>query len=201
MNPSKQAKIFDKHAKIYEKRRYKSTIDTKFRKKLLASASGNILEVSVGTGTNFPLYRNVTSLTAVDFSSEMVRYAKEAAREVSYDCTVMHEDVEKLVFQENQFDTIVSTLSMCSYPNPEFVLEQMGKWCKPNGQILLFEHGISSKKIAARLQEKIDPLFSERVGCHLNRDIVGMVDERLEITNVESHLMGIFHLIWATPYN
>ncbi|MDP4550564.1 class I SAM-dependent methyltransferase [Alkalihalobacillus macyae] len=200
MNPSKQAEIFDKHARLYEKRRNKSTIDTKFRKKLLASASGNILEVSAGTGTNFSLYRNVTSLTAVDFSTEMVRYAKEAAKEVSYDCTVIQEDVEKLVFRENQFDTIVSTLSMCSYPHPDFVLEQMGQWCKPGGQILLFEHGISSNKVAARLQEKLDPLFSEKIGCHLDRDIIGKVNERFEVTRVDSHLMGIFHLIWATPF-
>ncbi|TKD72104.1 class I SAM-dependent methyltransferase [Pseudalkalibacillus hwajinpoensis] len=200
MNPTKQAKIFDKHAKLYEKRRNKITIDTKLRKKLLANASGNILEVSAGTGTNFPLYRNVTSLTAVDFSPEMVRYAKGAAQEVSYDCTVIQEDVEELMFQENQFDTIVSTLSMCSYPNPDFVLGQMSRWCKPGGQILLFEHGISSNKVAARLQEKLDPLLSERIGCHLDRDIIKLVNNKLKVTKVESHLMGTFHLIWATPY-
>ena len=154
MNPSKQSKIFDKHARMYEKRRNKTTIDTKFRKKLLADACGDILELSAGTGTNFPLYQKATSVTAVDFSQEMVRYAKAAAEEVSYECTIIEEDVEKLVFESNQFDTVVSTLSMCSYPHPEFVLEQMARWCKPGGQILLFEHGISSNKVDGTIAEK-----------------------------------------------
>ena len=199
MNPSKQSKIFDKHARMYEKRRNKTTIDTKLRKKLLTDASGDILELSAGTGTNFPLYQNAKSLTAVDFSQEMIRYAKAAANEVPYKCTIIEEDVEKLTFEADQFDTVVSTLSMCSYPHPEFVLDQMATWCKPGGQILLFEHGISSNKIAARLQEKLDPFLSEKIGCHVDRDILQLVtNSSVRINRVENHLLGTFHLIWAS---
>ncbi len=199
MNPSKQSKIFDKHARMYEKRRNKTTFDTKLRKKLLANASGDILELSVGTGTNFPLYQNATSLTAVDFSQEMIRYAKAAVHEVPYKCTIIKEDVEKLIFEANQFDTVVSTLSMCSYPHPDYVLDQMARWCKPGGQILLFEHGISSNKIAARLQKKLDPFLSEKIGCHVDRDILQLIsNSSLHINRVENHLMGTFHLIWAS---
>ncbi len=199
MNPSKQSKIFDKHARMYEKRRNKTTIDTKLRKKLLADACGDILELSAGTGTNFPLYQKATSVTAVDFSQEMIRYAKAAAEEVSYKCTIIQEDVEKLAFETNQFDTVVSTLSMCSYPHPEFVLEQMARWCKPGGQILLFEHGISSNKVAARLQKKLDPILSEKIGCHVDRDIIQLVtNSSLHINRIEHHLLGTFHLIWAS---
>ncbi|WP_161797348.1 hypothetical protein [Guptibacillus hwajinpoensis] len=50
------------------------------------------------------------------------------------------------------------------------------------------------------MQEKLDPLFSQKIGCHLDRDIIGKVNERFEVTRVDSHLMGIFHLIWATPF-
>ncbi|WP_371018403.1 class I SAM-dependent methyltransferase [Pseudalkalibacillus sp. JSM 102089] len=184
---------------MYEKRRKKTTIDTKFRKKLLAKASGDVLELSVGTGTNFPLYPNIRSLTAVDFSEEMVRYAREAAKETRYPCTIIEEDVEVVVFKENSFDTVVSTLSMCSYPHPNVVLEQMAKWCKPGGQVLLFEHGISSNRIVSHLQKKLDPVLSEKIGCHVDRNIVQLLENSsLRVTAVDSHFLGIFHLVFAT---
>ncbi|MDO6654286.1 class I SAM-dependent methyltransferase [Anaerobacillus sp. 1_MG-2023] len=184
---------------MYEKRRKKTTIDTKFRKKLLAKASGDVLELSVGTGTNFPLYPNIHSLTAVDFSEEMVRYAREAAKETRYPCMIIEEDVEVVGFKENSFDTVVSTLSMCSYPHPNVVLEQMAKWCKPGGQVLLFEHGISSNRIVSHLQKKLDPVLSEKIGCHVDRNIVQLLENSsLRVTAVESHFLGIFHLVFAT---
>lgn len=199
MNPTKQAKIFDTHAKMYEKRRKKTTIDTKWRHKLLAKADGDILELSAGTGTNFPIYQNISSLTAVDFSMEMVRYAREAAKETTYPCTVLHNDVEKLEFEENTFDTVVSTLSMCSYPHPAYVLEQMAKWCKPGGQVLLFEHGVSTNPLVGKLQKKVDPFLSERIGCHVDRDMLDYVKHSsLHVSRIESHLFGMFHLIFAT---
>lgn len=199
MNPTKQAEIFDSHAKIYEKRRKKTTIDTKWRYKLLAQAEGDVLELSAGAGTNFPIYQNISSLTAVDFSMEMVRYAKEAAKETTYPCTVFLDDVEKLNFEENTFDTVVSTLSMCSYPHPAFVLEQMAKWCKPGGQVLLFEHGVSTNPMLEKIQKQVDPFLSERIGCHVDRDMLGYVKHSsLKVNRMESRLFGVFHLIFAT---
>ena len=201
MNPTKQAKIFDTHAKMYEKRRKKTTIDTKWRHKLLANAGGDILELSAGTGTNFPIYQNISSLTAVDFSLEMVRYAREAAKETTYPCTVLHKDVEKLEFEKDTFDTVVSTLSMCSYPNPAFVLEKMAEWCKPGGQILLFEHGVSTNPAVGKLQKKLDPFLSERIGCHVDRDMLDYVKHScLHVNKIESHLLGMFHLVFATKH-
>lgn len=199
MEPSKQSEVFDKHAKFYRDRRKKRTIDTKYRERLLELAHGDILELSVGTGTNFPIYKNATSITAVDFSREMVHYAREAADEVEIDCKVIHEDVEKAAF-DRQFDTVVSTLSLCSYPQPEYVLEQMSKWCKPGGQVLLLEHGISSNRMTAKVQTIVDPHIEPFLACHIDRDILDLVqNSSLEIKKVESHLMGVFHLIWATP--
>ncbi|WP_166001136.1 class I SAM-dependent methyltransferase [Bacillus sp. Cs-700] len=199
MNPTKQAKIFDTHAKMYEKRRQKTTIDTKWRRELLAKADGDILELSVGTGTNFPIYQNISSLIAVDFSIEMVRYAREAAKETTYPCTVLHKNVEQLEFEENTFDTVVSTLSMCSYPHPAFVLEKMAKWCKPGGQVLLFEHGVSTNPLVGKLQTQLDPFLSERIGCHVDRDMLEYIKQSsLHVNRIESHLFGMFHLIFAT---
>ena len=129
----------------------------------------------------------------------MVRYAREAAKETTYPCDVLLEDVEELNFEENKFNTVVSTLSMCSYPHPEFVLDQMAKRCRPGGQVLLLEHGVSTKPIIANLQKKLDPFLSERIGCHVDRDKLEIVKHSsLHITKIESHFFGVFHLVFPT---
>ncbi|WP_226658764.1 class I SAM-dependent methyltransferase [Pseudalkalibacillus hwajinpoensis] len=125
-------------------------------------------------------------------------YAREAAKETTYPCAVLLKDVEKLDFEGNKLDTVVPMLSMCSYSHPDFVLEQMAKWCKPGGQVLLLEHGVSTKPIIAKIQKKLDPLLSERIGCHVDRDMLEMVKHSsIHITKIESHFFGMFHLVFA----
>jgi len=56
-------------------------------------------------------------------------------------------DAEKIDFPKDTFDSIVSTLSLCSYRDHIRMLNNFNKWCKPDGGIYLLEHGLSSNKI------------------------------------------------------
>ncbi|MFP3360277.1 class I SAM-dependent methyltransferase, partial [Planococcus sp. SIMBA_143] len=78
-------------------------------------------------------------------------------------------------------------------------LEKMAKWCKPGGQVLLFEHGVSTNPLVGKLQTKLDPFLSERIGCHVDRDMLEYVKQSsLHVNRIESHLFGMSHLIFAT---
>ena len=77
----------------------------------------------------------------------------------------------------HSFDTIVSTLSLCSYKNPLNLLEKLNRWCKPDGTILLLEHGIGSNILVTTLQRALNPLLYRIYGCHQTRDILGLVRE------------------------
>lgn len=95
---------------------------------------------------------------------------------------------------------MVSTLSMCAYVDPIRVLQQMNRWFADHGRILLLEHGKSSVLPIAWLQDLFDPLQVRTIGCHTNRDILGLVSRSpLIIEQHESHLFGMIHLIWAKP--
>ncbi|MFD2706914.1 class I SAM-dependent methyltransferase [Salibacterium lacus] len=201
MDIQRQRKLFDRQAEKYAKRVGKRGADHKWRKRLLSEAEGNILEISAGAGTNFPYYPGDASITAVDFSPAMLEKARETAQKENKKVTAfISGNVETLDFPEHSFDTIVSTLSMCAYPNPDHVLRLLSTWCHKDGRILLLEHGVSSNRVLAKLQDAFDPVFTKRVGCHINRDLMTLVHQAPVTIQREEHaLFGAVHLIWAKP--
>jgi ubiquinone/menaquinone biosynthesis C-methylase UbiE len=194
-------KLYNNQAKQYARlRKRKNGFDQKWRRELLAFARGNILEVSVGAGANFKFYPPDSNITGVDISPAMIEKAKEAAMETGISARFMVSAVEELEFQPQSFDTIVSTLSVCAYPDPVNVLQKMNGWCKKEGSILLMEHGQSSYKLLQWVQHAYDPLQYRFIGCHADRNILQVVQQAgLEITKCERKFMGIIYLVWAKP--
>ncbi|RAZ81300.1 class I SAM-dependent methyltransferase [Planococcus halotolerans] len=194
-----QSRKFDKQANKYDKlRTHDKTF--KYRQKIFTDIQGEVLEVGIGVGLNFPLYNRDVELTGVDFSEEMLKRARQAAKEYPFKTTLIQEDVEMIDFPENSFDVIVSSGTLCGYQNPLAVLDNFQKWCRPEGKILLLEHGISSNKPLSWLQKSLDPLAVKMVGCHANRDISGLVkSSKLNFAREERYLAGNVYLIWAKP--
>lgn len=198
MDNEKLIRKFDKQANLYEIRRKKQT-EREWREKLIGSAGGDVLEVAVGTGANFPYYPKGIKLTAADFSPGMLAKAAVASAEYGIRASLIQSDVASLDFPEHYFDTIVSTLSFCGYDDPLAVLDQFNRWCKPGGQILLMEHGISSNRLVGGMQTLLNPMLRRIVGCNFNRDIAGMLRSKLHIDTMESYMLGTVHLVWAKP--
>lgn len=200
MEIDRQIKVFDKQAKRYAKPLKEKSYEYRWRKELLRSAKGNILELSVGAGTNFQFYPKDANITAVDFSPYMIEEAKAKALEEGLDVEFITANVEEAVLEAGRYDTVISTLSLCSYPNPEKVLELMAYWSRPNGKILLLEHGISKNPVYAWVQNKANSFLLKRLGCHQNRDIVKLLGASSLLTNKrESFWLDSVHLIWASP--
>ena len=78
----------------------------KKRTALLKHAYGNILEIGIGEGTNLPLYATVEAYP---------RKLKDSAIEVA----LFSESAAALHFDDNTFDTVVSTFSLCSVDDLE----------------------------------------------------------------------------------
>jgi len=199
MNRQSLIKKFNKQAEKYDKRR-KNDPMSRFRRRIFREAEGNVLEVAIGSGLNFPFYSRGIELTGVDFSPEMLKKAEHAAKEYPFQTTLIQNDVERLDFNENSFDTIISSTSFCAYQEPVNVLNKFQKWCKPEGKILMLEHGISENKLLAGMQKMIDPLALRIVGCHQNRNISAVVEKSdVMLTKEERYLAGSLYLIWAKP--
>lgn len=198
MKKEKLIKKYDKHVKIYENNISNPTL-ANWRSVIIPHAYGKVLEVGVGVGANFPFYQKENvAITAVDFSQEMVRSAEQTAQYYSLDVNFLVKDVRDLQFEPNSFDCIVSTLTLCSYPDPINVLNKFHEWCNKDGQVLLMEHGLSSLTSISLLQKFIDPLFVKVAGCHCNRNIIELIEQsNLQINKVERNMKDIIYLIWA----
>lgn len=199
METKNHIKKFDKQVDVYVRMRENDKF-SKYRSKIFNEAEGDVLEVGVGTGLNFPYYHQVNKLTAVDFSEPMLAEAEKEAGRYPFSAEFICSDAEVLEFEENSFDTIVSSLSFCSYNNPVKLLNKFNLWCKEGGQILLLEHGLVKFKVFQMLQRAIDPLTMHMIGCHQNRDIEKLAaSSNLEIINVDRHVIGALYLIKAKP--
>lgn len=199
MEKQKLVSIFDRQATQYDKKR-EDPKQKRWRQNLLSHTKGEVLELAVGTGANFPFYPQEVKITATDFSEAMIEKAQRAAKEHRLNVDFICSDIEEMNFPDQSFDTIVSTLSFCSYNDPLMVLDKINRWCKPDGKILFMEHGISSNLIANTILKAFNPLLYRVYGCHYTRDILGLIEESgIQIDKVESYWLNMVHLIWAKP--
>jgi len=172
----------------------------KKRKKLFALATGHVLDVGCGYGMNFPYLINATHITGIDFSSVMLHKAREIIQGMSMPIDLREGDAEALQFADQSFDTVISSLSTCSFYNPHIALKEMQRVCKPQGKILLLEHGRSNWNWLGRYQDQHVHQQIEIGGCRWNQEPQELVKEAgLKIVQSERSLIGIFHTIVASP--
>jgi ubiquinone/menaquinone biosynthesis C-methylase UbiE len=172
----------------------------RLRRRLLSRARGKTLEVAVGTGKNLGCYPPDVELTGVDLSSAMLARARSHAQRLGRAVTLAEMDAEHLDLPDGAFDTVASTLSLCTIPDSQRALREMARVCAPDGRILLLEHGRTSVGVLARLQDRTAGLHARVAGCIWNREPLALVrGAGLRIVAHSRHVLGVFHLIEAAP--
>jgi ubiquinone/menaquinone biosynthesis C-methylase UbiE len=172
----------------------------KLRRRLLEQASGRILEIAAGTGKNLSYYPESGHITTIDLSAQMLDVARRRANRLGLKVEFALADAEALPFSDKSFDTVVSSLTTCTFPNPVVALKEMARVCRTNGRILLLDHGRSDRKWLARWQDRRDEPHAKQLGCHWNREPLKLVhDAGLKVLSAQRTFFGIFHEIEATP--
>lgn len=170
----------------------------KLRKAVVSAASGKVLEVAVGTGKNLYYYRSDCEIVAVDLSGEMLKVARERAAKLQRDVRFSLADADDLPFRNGCFDTVVSTLSTCTFPNPSKALREMVRVTKPSGRILLLEHGRSNREWLGRWQDHHKDMLLKPFGCHWNREPLELTKKAgLRIVRARRSFFGMVHRIEA----
>jgi len=171
---------------------------SRLRHQFLKRARGRVLEVAIGTGASLHSYGRDADLTGVDISGEMLDQARKRAERLSREIDLFEMDAESLQFADSSFDTVVSSLSLCTFPDPSRALQEMARVCRDDGKILLFEHGISNRGWLARWLDRHDESHSQGFGCHWNRNHLSQVKEAgLTIYSIERRLLGVIYAIEA----
>lgn len=157
------------------------------RRKLLAAASGRVLEVGAGTGFNLPYYpETVEDLTVTDGMEGMLRRAERRAVESGRHVTTTRAPVEDLPFEDGSFDTVVGSLLLCSVDDQDRALAEIRRVLRPGGQYLFLEHVRSQDPKVAHSQDRWEGVWGViAMGCHPNRDTLPRIESIFEIVELE----------------
>ena len=138
------------------------------RRALIAQASGRTLEIGAGTGLNAAHYPDrVTDLVFAEPEAPMAaRLRARVARG-----KVVEAPAEGLPFPDDSFDTVVSTLVLCTVDDTAKAYAEIGRVLAPGGRLLLLEHVRSEDPKLAKWQDRLHgPWHWVGRGCHCNRD-------------------------------
>ncbi len=190
----RQAPRFDRQMAFWERVLFSGD-----RQWACAQASGDVLEVAVGTGRNLDHYPADVHLTGIDLSPEMLARARERASKVRPDANLREADAQQLPFDDASFDTVVCTFSLCSIPDDRVAVAEMARVLRPGGRLLLVEHVASPNRPVRAVQWLLHQV-THRFFCeHMLREPRRAVrGAGLEIIRAERRRAGIVDRIAAT---
>ena len=171
-----------------------------YRRQLFGDAEGRVLDVACGTGANFPYLPSTVDLVGVDVSPEMLTKARNRLERLEVEGMLHEMDAQALEFDDASFDTVISSLSTCTFPDPVAAIEEMDRVCKPTGRILLLEHGRSDVGPLARFQDWRADAHYASAGCRWDQEPLELVlSVGLPVREASTHVLGIITLIEARP--
>ncbi|HEX3238255.1 MAG TPA: class I SAM-dependent methyltransferase [Gaiellaceae bacterium] len=159
------------------------------RENLLAEANGRVLEIGGGTGVNLRYYDGLDSLVVTEPEPAMLRRLHDRVRGEATQAEIVQAPAEDLPFEDESFDTVVSTLVLCGV-DQERSLGEVRRVLRPGGLLLFLEHVRSDDPALARLQDRMNRLNRFLVGCECNRatltaiEAAGFTISRVERTTM-----------------
>jgi len=171
------------------------------RRRLLATATGRVLEIGGGTGLNLRHYRpdRVSSLVVLEPDAAMRARLVRRATSVALPLEVRGEAVDDADLPETGFDTVVATLTLCCLPDPARAAASIARWLAPGGRLLFIEH-VRAIGVRGWLQGAATPLWSKVAGgCHLDRDTLQTLrDAGLAVSDCERFALPAGGPLFAT---
>jgi ubiquinone/menaquinone biosynthesis C-methylase UbiE len=165
---------------------------TEERKKALAGVTGDVLEVGFGSGHNLPCYPPaVRRVVAVDPSTQSAKLARKRIAASRFAVEYLPLAGEKIDAPDASFDSVVSTFTLCTIPEPDAALSQMRRVLKPGGRFFFVEHGRSPELEVQRWQDRLNPFQRFACGgCNMNRDIERLVrDAGFDFDEIDKYYM------------
>ncbi|MBK7136163.1 MAG: methyltransferase domain-containing protein [Rhodocyclales bacterium] len=162
---------------------------SKQRMKVIPQAQGRVLEIGLGTGLNLPFYDTgrVSELVGVEPSLTMHHLAMKRSHAARLPVELVGIGAERLPLADHVFDTVVSTYTLCTIPDPVLALREVRRVLAPGGRLLFSEHGRAPDESVRKWQTRIQPVWGKfSGGCHLGRDIPAILKEAGFDAQVES---------------
>jgi ubiquinone/menaquinone biosynthesis C-methylase UbiE len=193
-------RIQDKEAPRYDRQMgfYDRILFAGGREWACSRATGEVLELAVGTGRNLPYYPADAHLTAIELSPQMLEIARKRAEDLGRDVDLRIGDAQALEFEDQSFDTVIITFGLCTIPDDRWAVDEAHRVLRPGGRLVLLEHVRSPSLPIRAVQRALDPLSVRFAADHLVRDPLDYLGSvGFEIESVERLKRGIVERVVA----
>lgn len=156
----RKSRTYDKEMSVWDRRMFGDS-----RQWACGQATGEVLEVAVGTGLNLPHYPDAVTLTGIDISDRMLDLARERGRPA----TLQQGDAHALPFADGSFDTVVCTFGLCAIPDVDTAVAEMARVLRPGGRLILVDHVVSTSRVIRVVQWLAERVTVPLAGEHFLR--------------------------------
>ncbi|MEV4490185.1 class I SAM-dependent methyltransferase [Micromonospora coxensis] len=196
----KQRRVWDRHAAGYD--RQMNLLERRFlrdtRAWICRQATGDTLEVAVGTGRNLPYYAADVRLTGVDLSPRMLEIARRRAADLGRQADLRLGTAHQLDFPDASFDSVVCTLSLCAIPDDRRAVAEMIRVLRPGGLLLLADHVVGATRAVRAVQRLLELVSVPAAGEHFRRrPITHVAAAGLHIEKHERFARGVVERLAA----
>ncbi|MDQ2792128.1 MAG: class I SAM-dependent methyltransferase [Actinomycetota bacterium] len=164
-------RYWDRHSKTYDRemRFFDRVLFGDTRSWICQQATGEVLEVAIGTGLNLEHYPPDVALTGIELSPDMLVIARRRADDLGRQVELRVGDAEALDIPSATFDTVVCTFSLCAIPDHHKALTEMTRILRPGGVLLLADHVASSDRVLRASQRVLELVTIPLGGEHFRR--------------------------------
>lgn len=150
---------------------YEKLVDGR-KKELFSGIRGITLEIGPGTGPNLKYYSGDVQWIGIEPNPYMHPYLRKEAESRGRAADVRLANAENLPVEDDSVDFVVSTLVLCSVPDPQAALREVLRVLKLGGRFVFLEHVAAGRGTALRkLQRTLRTPWRWFVdGCHPDRE-------------------------------
>ncbi len=158
----------------YQHRKYAA-----LKREMFGGLSHTVLELGAGDGANFRYLAPGTRVIAIEPNVHMHRWLRARAARHGIDVDVRAATAEALPLADRTVDAVISSLVLCTVPDPARVLAEVRRVLRPGGRYWCIEHVAASEGSAlAGLQRALRrPWRWMFEGCETSRDTARLLRE------------------------
>jgi ubiquinone/menaquinone biosynthesis C-methylase UbiE len=167
------------------------------KKALFGRILGRTLFLAVGTGIDIRHLPVGPLIVAIDISRAMLEKSRIRAEAFAGNLHLVQGDAMGMCFRDGSFDTIVTSCTMCSVPDPARVFKELHRVLNPGGRLLMFEHMRSRNPILGAVLDLMT-IVTRRGGTEMNRHTLSTAMEAgFRVLAVESIFLDIILAVEA----
>lgn len=169
-----------------------------FKRRLFGRVRGRTLLIAAGTGLDLRHLPPVP-VVAIDVSLDMLARARSRAIRSPAQVRLLAADAQCLPFGPGAFDSVITSCTLCSVPDPLLTVREIRRVLAPDGGLYMFEHVRSGDPLVG-LTLDLMTLWSRRGGTYMNRrTLETVVRAGFRITLVEPVFLDVILAVEARP--